>query len=124
MRISWNEIERRAVKFSKDWKDASDERAQAQLFLNDFFRVFGVDLKRVGLFEKRVPMGQNRDGYIDLLWKGVILIEIKSRGKSLKRAFKQATDYAFNLTDDEMPEFMMVCDFETIHLYRLSTNQK
>lgn len=54
-------------------------------------------------------MGDNRDGYIDCLWRKVILIEMKSRGKSLKRAYQQATDYAFNLNDDELPEYIMVC---------------
>ena len=124
MKLSWNEIINRARVFSKEWKDASDERAQAQLFLNDFFHVFGVPLKKVGLFERKVPMGENRDGYIDLLWHGVILVEMKSRGKSLKRAYKQAQDYAFNLADEEIPEYIMVCDFENIKLYRLSTNQE
>lgn len=124
MKLSWNEISNRAFKFSKDWKNASCERAQAQLFLNDFFNVFGVDLKRVALFEKRVPKGENRDGYIDCLWRGVILIEMKSRGKSLKKAYKQATDYAFNLKDEDLPEYIMTCDFENIKLYRLSTNQE
>lgn len=124
VKLSWNEIINRARVFSKEWKDASDERAQAQLFLNDFFHVFGVPLKKVGLFERKVPMGENRDGYIDLLWRGVILVEMKSRGKSLKRAYKQAQDYAFNLADEEIPEYIMVCDFENIKLYRLSTNQE
>ena len=124
MKINWNEIETRAVIFSKDWKNAKSEKSEAQLFLNDFFHVFGVDLKKVAMFEKKVPMGKGRDGFIDLLWKGVILIEMKSRGQSLKRAYKQATDYAFNLKDDELPDYMMVCDFEYIRLYRLSTRQE
>lgn len=64
------------------------------------------------------------DGYIDCLWRGVILIEMKSRGKSLKKAYNQANDYAFNLKDEEIPEYIMVCDFENIRLYRPSTNQE
>ena len=123
MQLSWNEISNRASKFSKIWQKAKYEKSEAQLFLNDFFHMFGVDLKRVALFEKKVPMGDNRDGYIDCLWRKVILIEMKSRGKSLKRAYQQATYYAFNLNDDELPEYIMVCDFENIRLYRLTTNQ-
>lgn len=123
MKLSWNEIQHRAVQFSKNWKDAKDEKAQAQLFLNEFFHVFGVDLKRVALFEKKVPRGEQRDGYIDCLWRGTILIEMKSRGKSLNKAYKQARDYAFNLTDKELPEYIMVCDFENMRLHRLSTDQ-
>lgn len=124
MQLSWNEIQQRAKEFSREWENAGNEKAEAHLFLNDFFHIFGVPLKRVGLFEKKVPMEQNRNGYIDCLWKGVILVEMKSRGKSLKRAYEQASDYAFNLSDEEIPEYIMVCDFENIRLYRRPTNQE
>jgi len=123
MPLSWREIQDNAFVFSKRWKDTSDEESQAQSFLNEFFNVFGIDRKRVGTFEKKVPMGKNRNGYIDLLWKGVILIEMKSKGKNLDRAYSQARDYAFNLDDEDLPEYVMVCDFENIRLYRQTTNQ-
>ncbi len=121
--LSWKAIQAKALDFSKTWKDAKDEEAQAQLFLNDFFGVFGVDLKRVATFERKVPQGAHRNGYIDLLWRGVILIEMKSRGKSLDKAYNQARDYAFHLEDEELPEYIMVCDFENIRLYRQTTGQ-
>lgn len=41
----------------------------------------------------------------------------------MNKAYKQAHDYTFNLTDEELPEYIMVCDFENIRLYRLPTNQ-
>ena len=43
MMKSWNEIRKAATAFSKRWKDACDEKAQAQNFLKEFFAVFGVD---------------------------------------------------------------------------------
>lgn len=122
--LSWSEIESRAMAFSARWRNDSNEAAEAKSFLNDFFYVFGVDRKRVATFEEKVPMGNGRNGYMDLIWKGVILIEMKSRGKSLDRAYKQAKDYAFNLKDEELPELIMVCDFENIRLYNLNTGQK
>ncbi len=122
--LSWNEITNRALEFSKKWKDAKDEKSEAQSFLNDFFNVFGVDRKRVATFESKVPKDESRNGYIDLLWKGVILIEMKSTGKSLDRAYKQAKDYEFKLEDEELPEYVMVCDFKKIRLYRDTTGQK
>lgn len=124
MQLNWMEIKSRALQFSKRWKDAKDEKSEAQSFLNDFFQIFGVDTKRVATFETKVPMGTNRNGYIDLLWKGVILIEMKSLGKSLDKAFGQAKDYAFKIEDDEdLPEYIMVSDFQRIRLYRLTTGQ-
>ena len=123
MPLSWSEIRSRALGFSKKWKDTSDEASEAQSFLNDFFDVFGVDRKRVATFETKVPMGRDRSGYIDLLWKGVILIEMKSVGKSLVKAYGQAKDYAFHLEDEDLPEYIMVSDFVNIRLYRMPTGQ-
>jgi hypothetical protein len=123
MPLSWKDIQDNALAFSKQWKDATDESADAQSFLNDFFGVFGIDRKRVGTFETKVPMGDRHSGYIDLLWKGVILIEMKSVGKSLDKAYAQAKDYAFHLEDEDLPDYIMVSDFQNIRLYRLSTNQ-
>jgi len=123
MQLSWIEIQSRALQFSKKWKDAKDEASEAQSFLNEFFEIFGVDRKRIATFEKKVPMSSNRNGYIDLLWKGVILVEMKSFGKSLDKAYAQAKDYAFHLEDEELPEYIMVSDFHNIRLYRLTTGQ-
>jgi len=123
MALSWNDITARALSFSKKWKDVTGEDSEAQSFLNDFFSIFGVDRKRVATFETKVHMGKHRNGYIDLLWKGVILIEMKSIGKSLDKAYNQAKDYAFHLEDEDLPEYIMVCDFRNIRLYRDTTGQ-
>ena len=40
---SWNEKRKAATAFSKRWKDAYDEKSQAQSSLKEFFAVFGVD---------------------------------------------------------------------------------
>lgn len=123
MLLSWNDIKERAFKFSEKWENAKDERSEAQSFLNDFFDVFGVERKRVATFETKVPKGKNRNGYIDLLWKGIILIEMKSKGLNLDKAYTQARDYMFNLEDEDLPEYTMVCDFENIRLYCNNTGQ-
>lgn len=124
MILGWNEIKKRAMAFSKKWKDATDEFAEAQSYLNDFFEVFGVDRKRVATFETKVTMSNRKNGYIDLLWKGVILIEMKSAGKDLEKAHTQANGYAFHLEDEELPEYIMVSDFKRIKLYNQVTGQE
>lgn len=128
MKLSWLDIEERAIIFSKKWRFATEEKSEAQSFLNDFFDVFGVDRLRVAQFEKKVPKGKDkngrvRNGYIDLLWKGIILIEMKSKGKNLDRAYDQAKEYSFKLRDEDLPEYTMVSDFENIRLYRNKTEQ-
>ena len=97
MPLSPNEIKERAVAFAHEWAGEDSERAEAQSFWNGFFNVFGIDRKRVGVFEKQVKMtraGEKlRHGRIDLFWKGTLLVEHKSGGADLDRAFAQAADY-------------------------------
>jgi len=117
MALSWNEIKDRALKFSKEWKDTTNEEADAKPFLDAFFDVFGITRKKIGTFEHRVKKLSDADGYIDLLWKGTILIEMKSRGKNLDKAFQQAIDYTHGLKQNELPKYVLVCDFHIFRLY-------
>ena len=124
MPLSWNEIKSNAVKFSKEWEDSAEESAESQTFLNEFFEVFGISRRRVATFEKPVQKLDGRDGYIDLLWPGKILIEHKSKGKNLEKAKNQAIAYSFGLTEEELPHYILVCDFEHFILYNLEEDTK
>ena len=116
MALSWNEIRERAIAFSKKWADATDENAEAKPFLIDFFNIFGVSDRRVNKFEYKVPKRSGGNGYIDMLWKGNILIEMKSRGKDLDKAYKQANEYFDGLEDYDLPKYILVCDFQRFRL--------
>jgi hypothetical protein len=122
MPLSWNEIKSRALAFSREWDDVTSEDAEAKTFWNEFFNVFGISRRRVASFEERVKKIDGRDGYIDLLWKGVLLIEHKSRGKDLNRAHQQALDYFPGLKERELPKYIIVSDFARFHLYNLDDN--
>ena len=117
MALSWNEIKDRAVLFSKEWAGTCNEDADAKQFLVAFFNVFGISNRKVATFEHRVKKLDDADGYIDLLWKGTILIEMKSRGKDLDKAYRQAKDYLPGLKQHELPKYILVSDFETFILY-------
>lgn len=119
MPLSWNEIKSRALAFSREWADETSEDAEAKPFWNDFFNVFGVSRRRVASFESRVKKIDGKDGYIDLLWKGMLLIEHKSRGKDLDRAYGQALDYFPGLKERELPKYLIVSDFARFRLYDL-----
>ena len=123
MALSWNEIKDRALKFSKEWADTSNEEADAKPFLVEFFNVFGISSKRVATFEHKVKKLNESDGYIDLLWKGTILIEMKSRGKNLDKAYHQAIDYTHGLKQHELPKYILVSDFEHFRLYDLDEDK-
>ena len=124
MPLSWNEIKDRALKFSREWVDESSEDAEAKSFLDAFFNVFGVPRRRVATFEKKVKKLDGRDGYIDMLWKGILLVEHKSRGKDLDRAYSQAKDYFPGLKDRDTPRYILVSDFERFRLYDLEEDQQ
>ena len=122
--LSWNSIQDNAVKFSKRWEKAEYEKGEAQSFTNDLFSVFGIDRLRVANFEYKSPKSGGRIGFIDLFWKGRIIIEMKSAGASLDKAYNQAKDYAFNIKNDEdLPKLIMVCDFKNIKIYNLISGQ-
>ncbi len=72
MPLSWNEIKARATTFSKEWQNTVREEADAKPFLDAFFNVFDISRRKIGTFEHKVKKLNNADGYIDLLWKGVI----------------------------------------------------
>ncbi|MBE6507350.1 MAG: class I SAM-dependent DNA methyltransferase [Methanocorpusculum parvum] len=120
MTLSRDQMKSNALAFSRKWRDAGDEKSEAQSFLNAFFDVFGFDRKLLATFENRVPLGGGSTGFIDLLWKGKLLVEMKSRGKNLDMAFSQAKNYVERLPERERPIFVMVCDFAKIRLYDLT----
>lgn len=88
-----------------------------------FFNVFGISSKRFATFEYRVKKLNEKDGYIDLLWKGMILIEMKSRGKNLDKAYQQAKEYTHGLKQHELPKYILVSDFENVKLYDLEEDK-
>jgi hypothetical protein len=119
MPLSWNEIKSRAVEFSSNWSDASNEDAEAKSFLGDFFKVFGIESRKFGSFEHKVKKLDDHDGYIDLLWKQNILVEMKSRGRDLDKAYAQAKEYLHGIKQIELPRLILISDFENFNLYDL-----
>ncbi|MBU3181167.1 class I SAM-dependent DNA methyltransferase [Clostridium psychrophilum] len=119
MSLSFNNIKQRAIEFSYKWKDCSSERSEAQSFWNDFFNVFDISRKRVATFEKPVRKNGSKIGYIDLFWKSTLVVEHKSKGKSLDKAYSQAIDYFEGLSDDELPKYVIVSDFQNFRIYDL-----
>ena len=108
MPLSWNEIRNRAHEFSKRWENETSEDAEAKPFWVEFFNVFGIDRKRVASFEEPVKKLGDRQGYIDLFWKGMLLVEHKSRGKDLDKAYTQALDYFPGIKERDLPKYRVM----------------
>ncbi|WP_287596324.1 DNA methyltransferase [Thermomonas sp.] len=125
MPLSLNEIRERARAFAKEWAGESSERAEAQSFWNDFFNVFGVNRRRVAVFEQKATrFTGSTHGRIDVFWPGVMLAEHKSEGRDLDAAFQQATDYFAGIKDAELPRFVLVSDFQRFRLHDLETGER
>ena len=124
MPLTWNEIKTRAARFVQEWKDEEREHAEAKTFWDQFLNVFGVSRRRVATFEEAVKKRDGGQGFIDLFWPGVLLAEHKSRGKDLDKAYGQALDYFPNLTDADLPRYVVVSDFERMRLHDLETGEE
>ncbi|MBB2713086.1 class I SAM-dependent DNA methyltransferase [Rhizobium sophoriradicis] len=123
MALSPNEIKSRAARFSREWAGHGYEKGQTQLFYREFFDVFGVPVRRVATFEEPVKHADTRKrGFIDLFWKGKLLVEQKSIGLDLSKAKTQALDYFPSLKDDELPRYILLSDFQTFELYDLEAD--
>ena len=124
MRLAWNEIRARAARFADEWANAKYEKGEAQSFYNDFFDVFGIKRRKVASFADPVKKLGDKQGFIDLFWKGVLLVEQKSAGRDLTRAKQQAFDYFPGLKDAEVPRYILVSDFQTFELYDLDEGRR
>ena len=124
MRLSWNEVRARAAAFADEWRDAAYEKGDTQSFYNEFFEVFGVRRRTVARYEAHVAKLANRSGFIDLFWPGVLIVEQKSAGRDLEKAYGQAGEYFDALPERERPRYILVGDFQTFELHDLDEREK
>lgn len=116
--LNKKEVLNRAYRFMKEFADADYEMGQAQDFIREMCEVFGFSHKRLVSFEQRVKKLGGKRGRIDGFYPGKLLIEMKSRGEDLDAAYTQATEYLHGLKDEELPDHILVSDFEHLHLYK------
>ena len=126
MPLSWNEIKTRAAAFVLEWPESQTvkEKTEAQSFAIEFLKIFGVERRKVALFEHEVRYADGGKGYIDLFWKGQIIIEMKTPGKDLDKAFEQAKAYALTLPQKDIPKGILTCDFFNFQYYDLENEAK
>lgn len=119
MTLSWNEIKRRAIEFVNEFEDETREIAEAKTFWDSFFNIFGITRRRVASFEEPVKKLGKESGYIDLFWKSNLIVEHKSKGKDLNKAYDQAIAYFPGIKEEELPRYVLVSDFSRFRLYDL-----
>jgi hypothetical protein len=102
-----------------------DEKGQAQIFLDRLFQAFGHPgvLDVGGQIEFRIRQAAEDGGgtaFADLVWKPVVLFEMKRRGVDLQRHYRQALDYWFRLVPNR-PRYVVLCNFDEFRVYDFET---
>src|ERR1035441_4003932 len=102
-----------------------DEKGQAQIFLDRLFQAFGHPgvLDVGGQTEFRIrKSGEDGGGtaFADLVWKPVVLFEMKKRGVDLQRHYRQAFDYWTRLVPNR-PRYVVLCNFDQFRVYDFET---
>ncbi|WP_040723261.1 DNA methyltransferase [Thiobacillus thioparus] len=108
-----------------DWCDAhikGDEKGEAQIFLDQFFRAFGhAGVKEAGAaFEERIKKENKGTSFADLVWKPLVLVEMKKRGEDLTKHYRQAFDYWVRLVPGR-PRWVVLCNFDEFWVYDFET---
>ena len=110
-------MQERAKQFKEDFKDASDERSEAQEYWIEFFKIFGIEKRRTKItFEYAVNKIEGNTGFIDCFWPSLLIIEHKSLGRNLDMAYGQLLEYTMSLSASQIPRYAIVSDFQRIRL--------
>ena len=66
-RLSWNEIQDRAVAFAARWQGETYEKGESQTFWSEFLTVYGIDRRRHGaFFEYAIKKTGGKQGFVAL----------------------------------------------------------
>ncbi len=100
-----------------------DEKGEAQLFLDRLFQAFGhAGLKEAGAtLEFRVAKDAGGTAFADLVWKPIVLMEMKKRGTDLQKHYRQAFDYWTRLVPNR-PRYVVLCNFDEFRVYDFDTD--
>ncbi|MFF0904026.1 UNVERIFIED_CONTAM: class I SAM-dependent DNA methyltransferase [Kocuria sp. CPCC 205316] len=114
--LAWNQIRKNAAAFVNEWAGETYEKGESQSFWTDLFEVYGMRRRNVAKFEAQAKRITGGTGFIDVFWPGMMIAEQKSAGKDLDAAEDQAMDYLTNLSEAEMPRYVVTCDFQTFRV--------
>ncbi len=110
-----------------------DEKGEAQLFCDRFFRAFGHGgiIEANGSLEARIKfISSGKTKFADCLWsppgRDGVLIEMKKKSvKDLEFHFPQARDYWIEMNPEivigpgaQKPKYIILCNFERFLIYR------
>jgi len=101
-----------------------DEKGEAQLYLDQFFRAFGHEgaIEAGATYEEGIHKDskKGKTGFADLVWKPRVLIEMKKRGADLSQHYSQAFDYWQGAVPNR-PRYVMLCNFDEFWVFDFDT---
>ncbi|NNN04598.1 MAG: class I SAM-dependent DNA methyltransferase [Elusimicrobia bacterium] len=102
-----------------------DEKGQAQIYLDRLFQAFGhAGVLDVGGHPEFRIRKDSEDGggvaFADLVWKPVVLIEMKRRGADLQKHYRQAFNYWVRCVPNR-PRYVVLCNFDEFRVYDFET---
>lgn len=104
------------IDYAKSLK--GDEKGEAQVFCDRLFQAFGhAGFHEAGAtLEHRVKNEDRRTRFVDCLWPGKLLIEMKKRGEKLQRHYSQAFHYWTRIVPHR-PQYVILCNFDEFWIY-------
>lgn len=96
-----------------------DEKGEAQVFLDRLFQAFGQpgSIEAGAVYEERLKRPNRRGvSFADLVWKDILLVEMKRRGEHLANHTQQMLDYWVQLAR-RRPAYCLLCNFDEFWVY-------
>jgi len=123
--VNFNTIRQRASQFAKKFEGVTSEKSRDQDFMRGFCALFGINPSRIDwqfpLKEINKVTKKTSTIWADGFLRGTLLIEMKSAGKDLDEAYKQASAYVLLMNEKDLPDYILVSDFANLHLYNRKT---
>ncbi len=109
----------------KEWVDkhiTGDEKGEAQVYLDRLFQAFHWQgLNEAGAkCELRIKNTTGGTSFADLVWKPIVLIEMKKRGTDLSKHYSQAFQYWVRLVPNR-PRYAVLCNFDEFWVFDFET---
>jgi len=124
--LLWDTYRKNATAFVHEWAHERDEKGEAHSYWDAFLKIFNLERRRFARHEGRVKREGNRQGFIDLIWKGKMLVEHKSahldKPKDFDKTFLQAMEYVDGLPPDERPRRVVVAGVQRVARRRINAD--
>jgi hypothetical protein len=119
--LNINTLRQRASRFAKNFEGVTSEKQRDQDFMREFCAIFGISPSRIDWQYQVKESNKSQAQWIDGVLRGALLIEMKSAGKDLDSAYRQASRYVSMMNEKDLPDFILVSDFANLHLYNRKT---